>query len=62
MPTIANEREKGSLWQWRFDELCRAGYPPDVAAVLAEGLVDLHDACDLLKRGCPVGKALEILL
>lgn len=48
---------------WRFDCLERAGYPSEVAVLLAENShVDLHDAVELVKRGCPVEQALEILL
>lgn len=48
---------------WRFDCLVRAGYPVEIAIMLAErGGVDLHDAVELLKRGCPVGEAKRILV
>lgn len=47
---------------WRFDCLERAGYPVDIAVQLAEDkAVDLHDAVELLKRGCPVDQAVQIL-
>ena len=46
----------------RFDCLVRAGYPTDAAVQLAENRdVSLHDAVELLKRGCPVSEALRIL-
>jgi len=49
--------------RWRQDELQRAGYGPESALVLAASHdVDLHVAVDLLKRGCPVDLALQILL
>jgi len=48
---------------WRFDCLERAGYPAAEAVILANAPhVDLHDAVELVKRGCPVEQALEILL
>ena len=48
---------------WRFDCLVREGYPDDVAVRLAENAgVDLHDAVELLKRGCPVEEAERILV
>ena len=48
---------------WRFDCLIRAGYPDLVAVRLAENAaVDLHDAVELLSRGCPVGDAERILV
>ena len=47
---------------WRFEELERAGYPVDLAVMLAErGDVDLHQACELLKHGATVHEALRIL-
>lgn len=49
--------------QWRHEELERAGYDPESALVLAASHdVDLHSAVDLLKRGCTVDLALQILL
>jgi len=48
---------------WRFDALCRTGYDLDAAAVLAANVeVDLHDAVDLVQRGCPPHLATKILL
>jgi hypothetical protein len=49
--------------RWRHQELERAGYDPESALVLAASHdVDLHDAVELLKRGCTVDLALQILL
>ena len=49
--------------QWRHEELERAGYDPESALVLAASHdVDLHDAVRLLKHGCTVDLALQILL
>jgi hypothetical protein len=49
--------------QWRHEALERAGYGPEAAVVLAASHdVDLHDAVDLLERGCTVELALQILL
>ena len=49
--------------RWRHEELERAGYDPESAVVLAASHdVDLHDAVELLKRGCSVDLALQILL
>jgi hypothetical protein len=63
MHALASDEDQAALWVWRYDELVRAGYPPDVAAIIARRLVvDLHEACDLLRAGCPVDQALEILL
>jgi hypothetical protein len=49
--------------QWRHEELERAGYDSESAFVLAASHdVDLHEAVRLLKRGCTVDLALQILL
>ena len=49
--------------RWRLDSLERAGYDAESAAVLAASPeVDLHLAVSLLKRGCSVPLALQILL
>ena len=48
---------------WRHDALERAGYDSESAIVLAACHdVDLHEAVDLLARGCSVDLALQILL
>lgn len=47
---------------WRFDCLEDAGYPTDIAVMLAErGDVDLHAACELLGDGATIHQALSIL-
>ena len=51
------------LFYWRRDELVRAGYETDHAALLAElKEVDLHKACELLRSGCSPSQAVEILV
>jgi len=48
---------------WRVEQLMRAGSDPACAQILARrSHVDLHEAIDLLERGCPSKIALEILL
>jgi hypothetical protein len=55
--------EMDRIEQWRHEELERAGYDAESALVLAASHdVDLHDAVRLLKRGCTVDLALQILL
>ena len=45
--------EAAEVLAWRFDALCRSGYDLDAAAVLAANVeVDLHDAVELVARGC----------
>jgi hypothetical protein len=51
-----------TIVSWRFDCLEDAGYPTDIAVMLAErGDVDLHKACELLERGATIHQALAIL-
>lgn len=60
---LENDREAVALYQWRLKELERAGYDADSASLIAaEFQVDLHRACRLLERGCPVDTARRILL
>ena len=55
--------EAAEVLAWRFDALCRTGYDLDAAAVIAANVeVDLHDAVDLVMRGCPPELAARILL
>jgi hypothetical protein len=57
------ETEIERIEAWRADELQRAGYHGDAAEKLAvRHDVDLHLAADLLRSGCSVELALEILL
>jgi len=62
-PNVIVESELDRIVRWRGEELERAGYSPDGAAALAARLeVDLHEAIDLVKRGCPPEIAQRILL
>jgi hypothetical protein len=50
------------VMSWRFGQLCDAGYPTDIAVMLAERAdVDLHGAVALLERGASIHEALRIL-
>lgn len=58
---IATEEER--VFEWRFDELFRAGFPEPLAVELAGSRdVDLHRALDLVRAGCPHDTAARILL
>ena len=60
---IYQATETDRVEHWRHQELARAGYDPESALVLAASHdVDLHEAVNLLKRGCSVDLALQILL
>lgn len=60
---LIDEVEAEAILRWRLDELVRVGFDIGSALIVASHVeVDLHDACDLLRRGCPVETALRILL
>ncbi len=55
--------EMEEVLRWRFEVLVRAGYDAGNAMILASHAeVDLHEATDLLLRGCPPDTALRIVL
>jgi hypothetical protein len=59
---IWNENEPAKVESWRLHILLEAGYPVHLAERIAVSEVDLHDACELLSRGCEPTTAAEILL
>jgi hypothetical protein len=55
--------EAAEVLAWRFDALCRSGFDLDAAAVLAANVeVDLHQAIELVGRGCPPALAAGIFI
>ncbi len=55
--------EAAEVLAWRFDALCRSGFDLDAAALIAANVeVDLHEAVQLVDRGCPPALAARILL
>jgi hypothetical protein len=57
------EGDVSGVLRWRFLALCAAGYEFDDALELAANAnIDLHVACDLVRKGCPVQTALRILV
>jgi hypothetical protein len=59
---LQERTEQDVVEAWRLEELIRAGYPDDAAAVLAlRSDVDLHSAVRLLRQGCPPEVAVAIL-
>ena len=57
------EHEATEVLRWRFEVLVRAGYDMEQAAVLAAHVeIDLHDAVQLIDRGCDGETAVKILL
>jgi hypothetical protein len=64
MPAVdeAVETEVERVERWRAEALVRAGYAAiDALELAARPDIDLHDAIDLLERGCPVEVAVRIL-
>jgi hypothetical protein len=57
-----NENESAKVESWRLHILLEAGYPVPLAERIAGSEVDLHDAVELLRRGCAPVIAAEILL
>jgi hypothetical protein len=56
------ETELERVERWRTSELLRVGFQGDDAVALAARTdVDLHEAIELVKRGCPPGVAIRIL-
>jgi hypothetical protein len=57
-----HENESTKVESWRLHVLLEAGYPVPLAERIAVSGVDLHDAVELLRRGCSPPVAAEILL
>ena len=56
------ETERERVTQWRITQLAAAGYDGESALLIGiDWSIDLHRALDLLKRGCSVENALQIL-
>ena len=48
---------------WRIEQLIAVGFDSDAALVLAlDRNVDLHEATELVRRGCPPQTAFRILI
>jgi hypothetical protein len=53
---------KEAIVSWRLEQLMLAGYRPGEAKLLARrGDVDLHEATDLVRNGCPPKLVVAIL-
>ena len=54
--------DEQQIIEWRFEQLRRAGFDPELALDLAlSPSIDLHQATDLLGRGCSPDLAARIL-
>lgn len=57
------ETESERVERWRTDELLRVGYDFETAIVIAaDQKIDLHQAIELVERGCPPDVAARILI
>ena len=57
------DHELDRIERWRVEELERAGYAPNDAAVIAARHdIDLHFAAGLLEKGCEPALAVRIVL
>ena len=59
---VWREDEQSKVESWRLHVLIEAGFPLPLAERLAGSEVDLHDAVELVTRGCDHTTAAEILL
>jgi hypothetical protein len=60
---LAFDLRAAEIYCWRVEQLARAGFAVEHAHLLAEDTsVDLHKACDLVRRGCPSPTAFRILV
>jgi hypothetical protein len=56
------EAAEEAIFAWRLEQLRLAGYSRGDAKLLAHRIdIDLHQATDLLRNGCPPDLALTIL-
>jgi hypothetical protein len=57
------EQDAAKVVRWRFSQLTRSGFPAEEAITLAARVdVGLHQAVDLVARGCAPSLAPRILL
>lgn len=59
---VERQSERAKVEGWRLHVLIEAGYPLPLAEKLAASDADLHEAVDIVSRGCSAVTAAEILL
>ena len=59
---VERQSERAKVESWRLHVLIEAGYPLPLAEQLATSEADLHEAVDIVSRGCDAVTAAEILL
>jgi hypothetical protein len=56
------DNEAEAVLLWRFENLTRTGAPVGDALVIASHVeIDLHEAAELLRKGCPPELVVPIL-
>lgn len=59
---LTTNDERNDVIAWRHTQLLRSGFPPGIAAGVAEDdRYDLHGLIELVERDCPPELALRIL-
>jgi len=59
---VERPSERAKVESWRLHVLIEAGFPLPLAEQLAASEADLHEAVDIVARGCDAVTAAEILL
>lgn len=59
---VERQSERAKVESWRLYVLIEAGFPLPLAEKLAASDADLHEAVDIVSRGCNAVMAAEILL
>lgn len=62
LPTPERSDSAAQVEAWRLHVLLQAGYPLSVAERLARSGADLHQAVEMLDRGCAPSVAARILV
>lgn len=62
LPTQERSDSAAQVEAWRLHVLLQAGYPLSVAERLARSGADLHQAVEMLDRGCAPSVAARILV
>jgi hypothetical protein len=58
----ARQAEEERVTRWRIEQLLGAGYDGEAALIIGlDTSIDLHQATELLRAGCPIDTALQIL-
>jgi hypothetical protein len=62
VPEILTVTDQENVVSWRLHVLLQVGYSIRAAELLADSNVDLHEAVELVEKGCPPETAARILI